>query len=380
MYPRVNITFYLFASFTFLCICQFFYTKTPYTLHSFSSGLQKKPVHLLVVSSWRSGSSFLGQIFNHHNDVFYIFEPGHSVWMKLYGESSELLHYPVRDLLRSLFTCDVSPLRHYFRNGGDSIGNLGFFAETRALCTPPICSAFVPGEGYDRLNCYHRCKNTPLDKMAEACRAHSHIVMKTVRILDLSVLLPLFQDPDLDLRILHLVRDPRAVALSRKSFDLDIENRIVLKNEGEKNITTNRVMKKICKSQVDINNVARVALALRGRYMAIRHEDLASEPLESIKKIYNFADLSISKDLDQWVYNITHNEVEGKHGVMTFSRDSSKVVQRWRTALDFRDVQEIQENCKEAMDLFGYLPAKSQAVQRNLNESFVDKEWSLETN
>ncbi|XP_072286385.1 carbohydrate sulfotransferase 4-like isoform X2 [Pyxicephalus adspersus] len=348
------------------------------TLSDQYSVVDKKPVHVLVVSSWRSGSSFVGQIFNHHNDVFYLFEPGHSIWMKFWGESSELLHFPLRDLLRSLFTCDVSPLQQYLPNGGKYFSELGFFAESRALCSQPACTAFMPSEGYDRLKCYHRCKNTLLDKMAEACKKYSHIVMKTVRVLDLSVLLPLFRDPALDLRILHLVRDPRGIALSRKYFDLTIENNILLRKHENKNNTMSRVLGKICKAQVEINNVAKAAEVLKGRYMAIRHEDLSNEPLKSIQKIYNFAGLHLTQDLEQWVYNITHVEVEGKYGFMTFSRKSSMVVQKWRTNLNYNFVQEIQDHCKEAMNLFGYRPVGSPKEQKNLTLDLVNMDWSLE--
>ncbi|XP_075041989.1 carbohydrate sulfotransferase 6-like [Mixophyes fleayi] len=379
MYINQMLVFLLlFVSLMLLYLSQFLSNKSPSYSFSPSVPLKRNSVHVLVVSSWRSGSSFLGQIFNHHSDVFYLFEPGLPTWMKFQEESAELLHYPVRDVLRSLFTCDVSPLRQYLPNGGKRIGDLRFFAESRALCTLPACSAFIPAEGYDRSNCYQRCRNTPLDKMAEICGTYSHVVMKTVRILDLSVLLPLFRDPALDLRILHLVRDPRAVALSRRSFPLNIENQIVLKNEGnykKNNITISMVMAKICKSQVAINKVARTAQALHGRYMAIRLEDLTSKPIQSLKQIYNFSGLHLTKDLKQWIYNVTHEEIKGKNGFLAFSKVSSNVIQRWRTALDFNSVTEIQQGCKEAMDLFGYLPTISINEQKNMTVKVIKDEW-----
>ncbi|XP_077340864.1 carbohydrate sulfotransferase 6-like [Lithobates pipiens] len=368
--PRKRF-FCLFISLSFFSLSLYFFIKIPSFTHS---SPKNKPAHLLVVSSWRSGSSFLGQIFNHHNDVFYLFEPGRHIWMKLWGESSELLHFPVRDLLRSLFTCDVSPLHQYIPNGGKHISDLGFFEYSQVLCAPPACSAFTPSEAYDRKKCYKHCGNTSLDQMAEICKTYSHMVIKAVRILDLSILLPLFRDPALDLRILHLVRDPRAVALSRKSIDLHIDDKIILKNEGVENITISRVMEKICQAQVDINNVAKVAEVLQGRYLAVRHEDLSNEPLKYVKKIFNFAGLHLTKDLEQWVYNVTHKEVAG---IMSFSRDSSKVAQKWRTAMDFHFVEQIQKNCKEAMDRFGYKPAKSNIEQKNFTLDMVNQEWSL---
>ncbi|XP_075041983.1 carbohydrate sulfotransferase 6-like isoform X2 [Mixophyes fleayi] len=360
------LLFILFFLYQFLHISHLSYN---------SSSCQRKetPVHILIISSWRSGSSFVGQIFNHHDDVFYLFEPGHSIWMRFMHESVELLHYMVRDLLRSLFTCDVSSLKQYLPGGGQYISSMGFFAESRALCFPPACSAYIPSEGFDRHQCSHRCKNTTLDNVEKACRTYSHIVMKTVRILDLSVLLPLFRDPALDLRILHLVRDPRAVASSRKYFSLTTEDLIVLKgNNNNKKATTDEVMAKVCNAQVAINQVAKASGdTLNGRYMLIRYEDLVKEPILNVKQIFAFAGLKLNDELERWVFNVTHAEATQEKGFMTFSKKSSKVVQRWRTTLDFQKVKEIESKCEAAMDLFGYLPVRSVNDLKNMSVDLI---------
>ncbi|XP_063791823.1 carbohydrate sulfotransferase 4-like [Pseudophryne corroboree] len=343
------------------------------SITSSSSQTQNNPVHILILSSWRSGSSFVGQIFNHHHNVFYLFEPGYSVWMRFKKESAALLHYPVRDLFRSLFTCDVSPLQQYLPNGGQHISDMGFFTESRALCFPPACSAYIPSEGFDRQTCFHRCRNATLDKMEKACRMYSHVVMKTVRVLDLSVLLPLFQDPALDLRILHLVRDPRAVASSRKYFSLSVENLIVLKGINKDNkVTTDQVMMKICNAQVSINQVAKaVGHLLPRRYMLIRYEDLVREPIFNVKQMYDFADLKLNDKLEGWIYNITHDKAKPKGRFMSFSKQSAKVAQKWRTVMDFQKVKEIEQNCKAAMDLFGYLPVHSINDLKNMSLDLI---------
>ncbi|KAM9323850.1 carbohydrate sulfotransferase 4-like [Gastrophryne carolinensis] len=366
---NIRSIFVLFLLFlTILFFYQLFYINHGHHAAS-SDDSQKPPVHLLIVSSWRSGSSFLGQIFNHHPDVFYLFEPGHCIWMKFRNESAEFLHYLVRDLFRSLFTCDVSSLQQYLPRGGKKISDMGFYAESRALCSPPSCQGYVPSEGFDRYKCLHRCKNTPLEKMAETCKRYSHVVMKTVRILDLSVLLPLFRDLDLDLRILHLIRDPRAVASSRKSFSLSIEDRIVLEGSSQNTkLTTNEIMAKICNAQVNINKLAMAARqTLGGRYMLVRHEDLAQKPLEKAKEMFEFADLKMTEDLERWIYNITHLEAKGKWGFMSYSKQSSNVVQGWRKTMDFKMVKEIEQVCRDSMNLFGYLPVKSVKQQKNMS-------------
>ncbi|KAM4019222.1 carbohydrate sulfotransferase 4-like [Anomaloglossus baeobatrachus] len=335
-----------------------------------SDETKKAPVHVLIVSSWRSGSSFIGQIFNHHPDVFYLFEPGHSVWMRFRNEGATLLHYAVRDLIHSLFTCDVAPLQDYVMGDRQYISSLSFFAESRALCSPPSCSHPLPSEGYNRSKCYQLCQKSTFDEMAKACDTYSHRVMKTVRILDYSVLLPLFRDPALDLRIIHLVRDPRAIVFSRKYFELSVDDPIVLKEHDT--ATNGSIIAKICKAQANINNMVNVAGDyLKRRYLLVRHEDLSREPISNTKKIYEFSGLKMTADLERWIYNITHVE-EGQKGIfMTYSRESSKVLQQWRKTMDFKQVKEIEQHCKEAMDLFGYLPVNSKSDQENMSLDLI---------
>ncbi|XP_069799034.1 carbohydrate sulfotransferase 4-like [Dendropsophus ebraccatus] len=331
---------------------------------------KKAPIHVLIISSWRSGSSFLGQIFNHHPDVFYIFEPGHSIWMRLYNLGVNLLHYPVRDLIHSLFNCDVTPMQQYVSGDGRYISGMGFFGESRALCLPPTCPYPEPPEGYNRTKCYEDCKNGTFDDMAKVCHTYNYRVMKTVRILDFSVLLPLFRDPNLDLRIIHLVRDPRAVASSRKYFSLSIEDKIVLM-EHDKD-TKDPIMAKICKAQANINRMAKAAgHLLEKRYMLIRHEDLSREPVENAQKIFKFSGLKMTQSIEEWIYNNTHDDVKKKEKYLSYSKESLKVIQQWRKIMDFKKVKEIEKYCKEFMDLFGYLPVNSAKDQKNMSLNFV---------
>ncbi|XP_063289371.1 carbohydrate sulfotransferase 4-like [Pelobates fuscus] len=340
------------------------------SLSSSPSPFSGKNVHVLIVSSWRSGSSFLGSIFNNHPDVFYMFEPGHPVWMKLLNETAELLHYPLRDLLRSLFTCDVSPLHSYLPRGGKKMSDFHYFAESRALCMPPACQSSNMTKTYNRLNCSLVCGENPLKNIENVCRSHKHMAMKTVRILDLKVLIPLLQDSKLDLRIVHLVRDPRAVVSSRQYFTLIDDDRIVyrdgISDQGEnKNKTPNatEVMAKICRSQVSMYKEGRDSTNFPlGRYMLVRLEDLAWDPLSNVDKMFSFVGLTMTPEIRHWVHNITHHEIASEPGgFMSYSKEAKNVTENWRKRLDFRIVKQIQSVCREAMDMFGYLPVESEA-------------------
>ena len=63
-------------------------------------------------TNYRSGSTFLGQIFNQHPDVFYTFEP-----LYLFKDNSlDLLDYRM-NVIKSILQCD-------FISTGDVYGNL----------------------------------------------------------------------------------------------------------------------------------------------------------------------------------------------------------------------------------------------------------------
>ncbi len=40
--------------------------------------------HIYLHATWRTGSSFLGELFNQHPDVFYLYEPMWNMWQALY--------------------------------------------------------------------------------------------------------------------------------------------------------------------------------------------------------------------------------------------------------------------------------------------------------
>ncbi|KFQ32663.1 Carbohydrate sulfotransferase 3, partial [Mesitornis unicolor] len=116
--------------------------------------------HVLLMATTRTGSSFVGEFFNQQGSIFYLFEP---LW-------------------------------HIERT-----------------------VTFEPG-GANAENSPHkprRCGPLNITLAAEACQRKQHVALKTVRIRQLEFLQPLVEDPRLDVRIIQLVRDPRAVLASR---------------------------------------------------------------------------------------------------------------------------------------------------------------------
>ncbi|XP_032743809.1 carbohydrate sulfotransferase 4 [Rattus rattus] len=341
--------------------------------HLFQREESRRPVHVLVLSSWRSGSSFVGQLFGQHPDVFYLMEPAWHVWMTFTTSTAWKLHMAVRDLLRSVFLCDMSVFDSYMNPGPRKQSSLFQWEQSRALCSSPVCDFFPADQISSPKRCKPLCSQLPFDVVEKACRSHNHVVLKEVRFLSLQALYPLLTDPSLNLHIVHLVRDPRAVFRSREhtTAELMIDSHIVL-GQNLKMIKEEDqpyyAMKIICKSHVDIvKAIQTLPEVLQRHYLLLRYEDLVRAPLAQTSRLYKFVGLDFLPHLQTWVHNVTRGKGMGQHAFHTNARDALNVSQAWRWSLPYTKVSQLQDDCGEAMDLLGYLQVRSQEEQGNLS-------------
>ncbi|XP_034540623.1 carbohydrate sulfotransferase 6 [Notolabrus celidotus] len=329
-------------------------------------------VHVLLLSSWRSGSSFLGQVFSQHPSVFYLMEPAWHVWTKLHKPGARVLRMAVRDLLRSMFQCDLSVMEAYLPEH-HNVSALFMWFESRALCSPPACPLTPRNQFSNQTLCKKACDARGLQRAQDACGTYSHIVLKEVRFFELESLYPLLQDPHLDLRIIHLVRDPRAVLRSREAAvkALAKDNAIVLEQKNTPAAELQyQVMQEICRSHVRINEraILKPPPFLEGRYKMVRYEDVARNPLEEINRIYEFVGLGMTSELEEWIYHVTHGRGKGtkREAFKITSRNAADVSQAWRSTLPHDKVKRIQEVCKGAMSQLGYRTVDSEKEQKSL--------------
>ena len=62
------------------------------------------------------------------------------------------------------------------------------------------------------------CGELPPNFMSELCQKHDTVVLKTIRIRDIRVLSEIFRIGGHDVKVIHLLRDPRGVVNSRRRF------------------------------------------------------------------------------------------------------------------------------------------------------------------
>ncbi|KAM9191707.1 carbohydrate sulfotransferase 4 [Dugong dugon] len=344
-----------------------------YNPSSLPSEEDPKPVHVLILSSWRSGSSFVGQVFGQHPDVFYLMEPAWHVWMSFTQSTALRLQMAVRDLVRSVFHCDMSVFDAYMPPGPRRQSTLFQWETSRALCSPPACNIIPRGTIISQAHCKILCNQQPFEMVEKTCRSHNHVVLKEVRFFNLKSLYPLLTDPSLNLYIVHLVRDPRAVFSSRErtTSELETDSRIVLGEKWQQLKEEDRpyhLMQTICKSQQEIfEAIQLLPKALQQRYLLMRYEDLVRAPQAQTSRMYDFVGLKFFPWLQTWVQNITQGKGMGQHAFYTNARNALNVSQAWRWTLPFEKVIRLQKICSDTMNLLGYRHVMSEQQQRNLS-------------
>ncbi|XP_072029898.1 carbohydrate sulfotransferase 1-like [Amphiura filiformis] len=308
-----------------------------------------KPVRVIIVTQMRSGSSFTGELFNRNDDFVYYFEPLYEMRHKIQGKNANFDRF-LRLPLLNLMKCD-------FRNMPIN------WWRPRSRIPRNDCRysrAFQMSTSFCQLNRtipslrYNPVRHVPdnVTKLENMCNRKKYVAIKTIRVVNISYLRDVVEDPALDVRIIHLVRDPRAVFLSRKLVIGMMEN-------PHKNISSScpRLEQNI-KYWLDTPDW------LQKRYLLVRYEDLADRPLRIASDIYKFLGIQMSVSVKHWIkQNTDHNAGNS----FSRTRNSHSTSVKWRTALNMNEVDNIQSTCHNVMRLLGYKEVTSHARLRNLN-------------
>ncbi|XP_035272734.1 carbohydrate sulfotransferase 1 [Anguilla anguilla] len=345
-----------------------------------------RKTHILILATTRSGSSFVGQLFNQHSDVFYLFEPLYHVQMTLIPRLSHskntadrrVMLGASRDLLRSLYDCDFYFLESYIRpqpvnHTTDKLFRRG---ASRALCSPPVCDAFGPSEvNIEEGDCVKKCPSVNMTLAADSCRERRHMAIKIVRVPEINDLRALVEDPRLNLKIIQLVRDPRGILSSRiETFRDTYRLWRIWRATGRKpyNLDLSQLTV-VCE---DFLNSVSTGLSqphwLKGKYMLVRYEDLARNPLQKTKEIYDYLGMSMDKNVVQWIQTNTRgsNELSAKHKYGTV-RDSAANAESWRLKLSYDMVDYTQTVCQQILHQLGYKAVSSPEELKNMSLTLV---------
>ncbi|EHB15748.1 Carbohydrate sulfotransferase 3 [Heterocephalus glaber] len=342
--------------------------------------------HVLLMATTRTGSSFVGEFFNQQGNIFYLFEPlwhiERTVSFEPGGASAAASALVYRDVLQQLFLCDLYVLEPFISPPPEAHLTQFMFrrGSSRSLCEDPVCTPFVKKVS-EKYRCKdRRCGPLNVTLAAEACRRKDHMALKAVRIRQLEFLQPLAEDPRLDLRVIQLVRDPRAVLASRMvAFAGKYETWKKWLAEGQDRLREEEVqrLRGNCESiRLSAELGLRQPAWLRGRYMLVRYEDVALRPLQKAREMYRFAGIPLTPQVEDWIQKNTQAARDGSD-VYSTQKNSSEQFEKWRFSIPFKLAQVVQAACAPTMRLFGYKLARDAASLTNRSLSLLEEQGTF---
>ena len=309
--------------------------------------------HIVIVTTWRSGSTFLGDLLNHYKGVFYYFEPLH-----YYAQEKDKVLQTRTDFLSSLLKCQFNKENLGFLHHAQKPANK-FLFKNHNFRMWNSCQNVLPND----MMCY-----LP-EYLNKACPLYPIKLIKTVR-LQLEETEQLIKDPALGLKVLFLVRDPRGTYNSRSSSAI-----------------SNWCTKDQCSDpQVGCKNMADnidAAFDLERRYPGtvklVRYEDLSMYPEDVVTDMLDFLNLPMIEEIDKYIETHTNSEklrtvrnkkthkIEHKKNPYGTTKNSTATAYAWRDSLTFDHIQQIQTACQDPMKRLGYQLLKKPEDTKNVN-------------
>lgn len=349
-----------------------------YGTYSLSGGRK----HVLLMATTRTGSSFVGEFFNQHGEsMFYLFEPLWHVERMLAtaaeANNGTVLAEIYRDVLQALFLCDFSPLERFISPPPqDHITPDLFRRESSlSLCEEPVCTPVIK-DVFERYHCKtRRCGPLNLTLASEFCLSKQRHAIKTVRVRQLDTLQPLVKDPRLDIKIIQLVRDPRAILASRMvAFASKYQTWKTWAQDGQVPEDDEEV-KRLKGNCDNVRISAEVGLSqprwLRSRYMLVRYEDIAQYPMQKAEEMYKFTGIPFSSQAREWILKNTQTTQEAS-GIYSTQKNSSEQAEKWRFSIPFTLARVVQKVCGPTMKLFGYKFVNDEKTLINKSVSLLE--------
>ena len=322
----------------------------------------KTRLNVILLTHMSSGSTIVGNMFNLHPDVFYIYEPLNTLrreidkneWRALQKPSDETYRQDFSTLLRDLLTCGFDEER------------------TIELAFPKWTK---------NMNAWY--SSTPLNKesLKKACKARKITVTKIMQtrlpreggIRELEQVCR--SNPSkFDCFIIHLVRDPRAVlsSLIPRRFFLEgpVANLFAqtpMSPEGLKLLKENALM--LCTLVLENLDYVYAEWSnwFKSRYLLIRYEDVVSNLSKEVSDIYKYFGLPMVDIITNWVKGIPPPGGDTRRLVaLVVSKSDTKTIDKWRFRENPSLVSLFEEACSVLMKIVGYISVNgSESLQHN---------------
>ncbi|XP_069135302.1 carbohydrate sulfotransferase 1-like [Argopecten irradians] len=287
------------------------------------------PSDVIIVSYLRGGTTFLGEMLGFKKGNFYVYEPLHQTLRFGYydtGVRCTMLNEScsrsndtdkILDVIRGIYNCDSQKYHrllkpwHYMKSMGPS---------QRQGC---VVNAKFIERPYKYLN---HCL-TAESKVSKIPRISMGVASKL-----------LSEFPNL--KIIHLLRDPRAIINSVLPLGWKIPP------SGGAASLCNKMTK-------DFREGIKIKQAYPGRVYTVFYEDLAQNPSKVFSSIYKFLGYRFSSIERHRLVQMTASTKDG-YANDTRRHDSTKTARKWRYKINSTVLVKINKACSSLYKLLGY--------------------------
>ena len=359
---------------------------------------------VLILAQPRTGSSFLGQLFNQHPGVFYLYEPLQPFSMfQTLNYVTETSHATlVASFLRNVSRCRLNDFQDYFSFISHSgLSSLHFRLSSKSLSSPPLCKS--EATTFDRQSeILNKCPLLNAKAVSLVCAKKRFVAAKilTPRLPEviLKELFEKFHSPaETQIKIIQLVRDPRAMVWSMIQMGL-IERGIKNNNartdySSKKQNSTSQPLRRrysatlghnfikqvklLCKRMTKDVNISLHAWSKRGadQHRIVRYEELARSTFTFAGKIFEFTGIDFAQEVKEWLRRDSlfdeNGSSDGERSYSTSNRNITVTINVWRESLTFLETSLIDKECAYFMQKFGYKFIDNVDVLTNISISLL---------
>ena len=183
-------------------------------------------------------------------------------------------------------------------------------------------------------------------QMTRSCEDSSMLVLKFIRLTmtDAAALLPYFPN----MKIVHLVRDPRAVIVSRNQI---------------KAMGPEATVPKFCsRMRLNLRETKRLMLEDRSRVTVVHYEAMAETPLAEAKNLYSVLGINFTEKIELYIKSLTESSLKACYYCIQ-RKNSSLVAAAWRNKIQPSRNTVINRECGDVMNVLGYFQLASSELQ-----------------
>ena len=304
---------------------------------------------IILVTSFRSGSTFLGKLFDENPQVQYLFEPIHHREIEVLYKRHMIFGASQRHTRNELKMLHLQQIFH----------NCTVFPSTVYHTRWTYCGDVQ--ENIERFGT-EDCPPKPRSSVADTCNYRKTSVLKVIRLRRLSDLSLIRNIKEANFQIIHYTRHPVGLMTSRQKgghfFTWDAN--III--EGKSSLSFNEGLTRLaweaytyCSEAIEIRRLLEKEPWLKERYLRVTHQQLSLDPIATAAKIYKHVELELSPEMVEFIKYTTTGKINDSalQPQMSTSRISKDIVFYWKkmgTSLKNIHLSTIDSVCRTMIE------------------------------